>query len=223
MATAEIKLFDASGKEVGTKTVPADIFGLKEGVAHLLHQVVRWQRAKKRAGSATVLTRAQVRGGGRKPFKQKGLGRARAGSNTSPLWVGGGVAHGPKQKSYEFSLNRKERAKALKGAISQRVGEGTCVALTDFGLEDFKTKQAVEVLKNLGVSDRDKAVVVAEEAEGFVAKSLKNIPGVKAMPAKGLNVYDVLNAKYLIMTEKGLDGVTERLSVSEKTSATGST
>ncbi len=216
MATAEIKLFDASGKEVGTKSVPEEIFGVKEGVAHLLHQVVRWQRAKKRAGTHTVLTRAQVRGGGRKPFKQKGLGRARAGSNTSPLWVGGGVAHGPKQKSYEFSLNRKEKAKALRGAISQRVGEGTCVALTDFGLSDFKTKQAAAVLTNIGVAGRGGALVVADEAEGFVAKSLKNIPGVKAIPAKGLNVYDVLNAKYLVMTEKGLDQVTERLAVTKK-------
>lgn len=216
MATAEIKLFDASGKEVGTKSVPEEIFGLKEGVAHLLHQVVRWQRAKKRAGTHTTLTRSQVRGGGRKPFKQKGLGRARAGSNTSPLWVGGGVAHGPKQKSYEFSLNRKEKAKALRGAISQRVGEGTCVALTDFGLSEFKTKQAAAVLDNIGVAGRGGAVVVADEAESFVSKSLKNIPGVKAIPAKGLNVYDVLNAKYLVMTEKGLDQVTERLAVAKK-------
>ena len=212
MATAEIKLFDSNGKEVGTKSVPADVFALEGEVDHLLHQVVRWQRAKKRAGTHNVLTRAQVSGGGKKPWKQKGLGRARAGSNTSPVWVGGGVAHGPKQRSYEFALNKKEKRKALCGAISKRVAEGACFAVTGFGLDEIKTKEAAQVLERLGVGSRERAVIVAEDGDSVTTMSLRNIAGITAIPAKGLNVYDILNAKYLVITEKGLDEVSQRLS-----------
>ena len=210
MAKTEIPFFDSKGKNIGTKEVPADIFATEGSVAHLLHQVVRWQRAKKRAGTHTVKTRSQVRGGGKKPWRQKGLGRARAGSSSSPLWVGGGVAHGPKQRSYEFSLNRKERRKALCGAITERAKNGSCFALKDFDLKEIKTKEAAVVLRNLGVSSKERAVVVAAEDEEFVAQSLRNIPGITALPVKGLNVYDILNAKYLVLTEKGLEGVSER-------------
>ncbi|MCB0323496.1 MAG: 50S ribosomal protein L4 [Bdellovibrionales bacterium] len=210
MATAELKLFDSNGKEVGTKEVSADIFSC-EVLPHLLHQVVRWQRAKRRAGTHTVLTRAEASGGGRKPWRQKGLGRARAGSNTSPIWVGGGVAHGPKQRDYSFSINRKERRRALCSAISQRAKEGNCFAVTDFGLGEVKTKAAHQVLQRLGIGAKDRAVVVAAEEDEHVTLSLRNIAGVTAMPAEGLNVYDVLNAKYLLLTEKGLAKVEERL------------
>jgi large subunit ribosomal protein L4 len=210
MSTTDIALFDASGAEVGKKAVASSVFGADVN-PHLLHQVVRWQRAKKRAGTHQVKTRAEVRGGGKKPWRQKGLGRARAGSNTSPIWVGGGVAHGPKPRSYEFSLNRKERQAALCGAISARNGEGKCKAITDFGLEKIKTKDAAQVLANLGVERGKKAIVVATEQDSNVVKSLSNIAGVKTLPVEGLNVYDLLNAEFLIVTERSIEPLESRL------------
>ena len=208
--TVELDLFDAKGKKVGKKKVPASIFEA-DVAGQLLHQVVRWQRAKKRAGTHSVLTRAEVRGGGRKPWLQKGLGRARAGTNSSPIWVGGGVAHGPKPRSYEFRLNKKERRAALCSAISVRKAEGKCLALKDFELAEIKSKQAQAVLENLGITRGVSAVVVASAEDANVSLSVRNLPRVKALPAQGLNVYDVLDAEYLVVTEKALEGITSRL------------
>ena len=211
MSSTELKLFDFKGKEVGTKAVSENIFAceISEG---LLHQVVRWQRAKRRAGTHSTKTRAQMSGGGRKPWRQKGLGRARSGSNTSSIWVGGGIAHGPKPRSYEFSINKKERKRALCSAISSRNLEGRCLALTEFGLNEIKTQKAVKVLEALGIKDGERAVIVATDDDTHVAKSLGNVSGVTTLPVAGLNVYDILNAKYLIVTEKALDGIEQRLS-----------
>lgn len=209
MSSTELKLFDSSGKELGTKSVPESIFD-REIVPGLLHQVVRWQRAKKRAGTHKVLTRAEVSGGGKKPFRQKGLGRARAGSNTSPVWVGGGVAHGPKPRSYDFHLNRKEKKCALGSAISARTKEGKCFAVADFGLSEIKTREAVKVLKALGVGQNNSALVALGEDEETVFKSLRNVANVKPILAKGLNVYDILNSEYLVVTEKALEQIETR-------------
>ncbi|HQH26988.1 MAG TPA: 50S ribosomal protein L4 [Oligoflexia bacterium] len=215
MSSAELKLYDATGKQVGTRPVPAEVFA-GAVVPGVLHQVVRWQRAKKRAGTHSVQTRAEMTGGGRKPWRQKGLGRARAGSNTSPLWVGGGVAHGPKPRSYEFGLNKKERKKALCGAISARTQEGRCFAVTSFDLEEIKTKQAAKALRQLGIPRGEKVAVVTGDDETTAVYSLRNIAGVTVMSAAGLSVYDILNANYLVITEKGLAGIEGRFALAAK-------
>jgi large subunit ribosomal protein L4 len=210
MAGVEIKVVDAKGAKVGTKTA-AEAVVKAELRTDLLHEVVRWQRAKRRSGTHTVLTRAEARGGGAKPWKQKGTGRARAGSNTSPLWVGGGIAHGPKQRDYTFSLNRKMKRKALCAAISSRVEESKCLVVKDFGLAEGKTKQAAAALANLGIVRGAKALVVVPTAADAVLRSFRNLPGVRVVTADGVNVYDVLNAEFLVFEEAAFDAVHERL------------
>ena len=171
---------------------------------HLMHQVVRWQRAKKRAGTHSVQTRAEMTGGGKKPWKQKGTGNARAGSNTSPLWVGGGIAHGPKPRSYEFRLNKKERAKALRTALEVRRTEGKLYVMKSLSLSGYKTKDAVEALKKLSVPSRESTLLVIPAADLKVEKSFANIEGMKVVRLSGLNVYDVVSCKHVVMTEEAL-------------------
>jgi len=191
--------------------VQGAIFGAKVNPG-ILHQVVRWQRAKSRAGTHTTLTRSAVSGGGAKPWRQKGTGRARAGSSSSPVWVGGGVAHGPKQRSYEFRLNKKERRQAICGALSQRRGEGRLMVIRDFGLSEIKTKAAVGVLRQgFGIEEGKKVLVVLPEGDEINTKSLRNISGVRILSTAGLNVYDVLNAEYVLMADDAIEPVQARL------------
>lgn len=208
--TLDIKLFDNSGKEVGVKTVSSDIFGVRVRTG-LIHEVIRWQRAKWRAGTHAVQTRAQVTGGGKKPWKQKGMGRARAGSNTSAIWVGGGIAHGPKVRSYEFSLNKKFKQKVLCGVLSDRLKEGRCMAVTSFGLSEIKTQGAVKVLANLGLNGK-KAVVITGAEDAFLEKSIRNVAKVRPLNAIGVNTYDVVNSEYVLFTEHGLSEFQSRMS-----------
>lgn len=211
MAGVELQVIDAKGKKVGTKSASEQVVA-SETRLDLLHEVVRWQRAKKRAGSHSTLTRSQVRGGGAKPWRQKGTGRARAGSSSSPVWVGGGVAHGPKQRDYTYSLNKKTKKKALCSAISTRVGENKCLVVKDFGLSEVKTKQAAEVLAAIGIERAQKALVVLPVDASIEAKSMRNLPRVKVISENGINVYDILNAEYLVFVESAFDVVHERLS-----------
>jgi large subunit ribosomal protein L4 len=209
---AELALLDAKGKEIGKKAVSAEVFANK-APQHLIHQVIRWQRAKRRAGTHSTQTRAEMTGGGKKPWKQKGTGNARAGSNTSPLWVGGGIAHGPKPRDYEFRLNKQERKRALSGALTARQNEGRLFLVSDFGLEDIKTKNAQKVLQALGIQSGESAIVVVSEQDQVTAKSLRNIDRVKVLIPAGLNPYDVIATKYLIITEGALPQVEQRFSV----------
>ena len=207
--TTELALYSAKGKKVGSAQVPATVFAC-EPATHLLHQVVRWQRAKRRAGTHSVLTRSGVRGGGKKPWRQKGLGRARAGSSSSPIWVGGGVAHGPKPRSYEFNINKKERKKALCSALSVRANEGNCIVAKDLGLKgEIKTKTAATALKALGVDKT--ALVVSKVADEVLAKSVRNIKGINVVPVEGLNVYAIMNAQKVVVLEDALGAIGERL------------
>ncbi len=194
----------------GSVKVPAAIFGA-EVKNNLLHQSVRWLRAKKRSGSHTVLTRTQVRGGGAKPWKQKGTGRARAGSSSSPLWVGGGVAHGPKKKSYEFDLNKKEKRSALCGALSARRAEEKVLVIKDLKLKEIKTSAAVKALADAGLPKESKAVVVINGSDQILAKSLRNIGNVKLATSDSLTVYDVLGAPWLVLVGDALDKLVARL------------
>ncbi|MFN8390890.1 MAG: 50S ribosomal protein L4 [Bdellovibrionota bacterium] len=206
----ELALVDSSGKEIGTKAVSSEVFA--KSPKHIMHQVVRWQRAKRRAGTHSTQTRAEMSGGGKKPWKQKGTGNARAGSNTSPLWVGGGIAHGPKPRDYEFRLNKQERKRALSGALSARKEEGRLFLVSDFGLKGVKTKDAQKVLSSLGIEKGESALVVLSDINGTEAKSLRNIDRVNVLIPAGLNTYDVLRNKFLVITEEALSQVEQRLS-----------
>ena len=207
---AKIPFYNSEGKELSAKEVSDNVFSAKI-IKSILHQVVRLHLAKKRAGTHKTLTRAQVRGGGKKPWKQKGTGRARAGSNTSPIWVGGGTAHGPKNRSYDFNLNKKQKKAALCGALSARLQEGKCKGLESFSLDEIKTKQALKVLNNLGITNGEKVLVVSSAEDSNVDRSVRNIKGVKNVSVDGLNVYDILNAKHLVLTDKAISGIEAKL------------
>ena len=210
MSSVELNVVDKSGKKVSSRQVDAGVVG-KQVKTSVLHQTVRWQRSKKRAGTHSTLTRAQVKGGGVKPWKQKGTGRARAGSNTSPLWVGGGIAHGPKPRSYEFRMNKKERRAALCGAISTRQAESRLFILDALNLAEAKTKHAVAIIKGLGIEQGKSVLVVVEESNENAVKSLRNIDRVDVISPKGLNVYDVLNHQFLVFTGEAFKAVEDRL------------
>ena len=152
-------------------------------------------------------------GGGAKPWKQKGTGRARAGSNTSPLWVGGGIAHGPKVRSYEFKLNKKVRRSAICGALSVRNAEDKVLFVNSFNLSTIKTKEAAKVLLNLGLQVGAKTLVVLSKDDSTTAKSLRNIERVKVTTVEALNVYDILNTEFVILAGDTASAVESRLTI----------
>ena len=174
---------------------------------------MRWQRAKRRAGSATVKTRAEVKATGAKPWKQKGTGRARAGRRSSPIWVGGGVAHGPKARKYEFRLNKKERQKALCSVLTTRNLEEKIFVVEDFGLKEIKTKAAAAVLVAAGLKPGAQRILVIAPMENseILTKSLRNIDRLKVIDVAGLNVYDVLSKECLVFVGDALEAVQSRL------------
>lgn len=176
---------------------------------HLLHSVVAMQLANRRQGTASTRTRREVRGGGKKPWKQKGTGRARAGTRRSPLWRGGGTIFGPKPRSYAYLVPRRVRAAALLGALSSKVQEGRIIILEDLSLDRPSTKGFEALLARLGVSGR--ALIVADhvQAGGALARSCRNLPDITLLPTQGLNVYDVLRHETLIMTRRALSLVEE--------------
>ena len=206
----EIEILDSKGTAVGSRELSSSIFGVRVR-SGLMHEVIRWQRALWRAGTHKVKTRAEANGGGKKPWRQKGLGKARAGSSTSPLWIGGGVAHGPKPRSYAFSLNKKLKKKVLCGALSARINEGKLLLLQDFGLEAPKTKQAIETLRAIGINKGKKALLVISGNDEVTTKSTRNIERIKPLPASGLTTYDVANSEYIIFTEAGLNEFETRM------------
>jgi len=210
----EIQIIDNQGNAVGVKALPDGVLNADPHDS-LLHQTVRYQRSRKRAGTHSVLTRGEMKGGGKKPWKQKGTGRARAGSSVSPLWVGGGVAHGPKPRSYAFSMNKKERRQAILSALRTKVSDGSMLVVSGFGLEAISTKQAVGVIAKFGIAEGAKVLVVISGQDSVVEKSLRNIPTVRCLAAEGLNVYDVLNHKYLLVVESAFGQVLARAGVSQ--------
>jgi large subunit ribosomal protein L4 len=175
---------------------------------HVLHDVVRMQRANRRAGTASTKTRAEVRGGGAKPWRQKGTGRARAGSRTSSIWRGGGTVFGPKPRSYAYKLPKKLRRLGLCMALSARCAENNLVILDDFHMDEIKTKRFVEVMQNLQI---DNGLVVIPGHDLNLMKSSRNVPGIKVMPAIGLNVYDILLHHRLVILRSSIGQLEERL------------
>jgi large subunit ribosomal protein L4 len=174
----------------------------------ILFATVRYQLAKKRQGTHKAKGRAQVRGGGRKPWRQKGTGRARQGSIRSPQWRGGGVVHGPTPRSYAFKLNKKVRRAALRGALSKRVTEGSVVILDDLELPEIKTRLVKQFLETFELED---ALLVMHERDEKVALSARNLPNVTYLPVEGVNVRDVLHRRTLVLTRAAAEALTQRL------------
>ncbi|MDD3237078.1 MAG: 50S ribosomal protein L4 [Candidatus Gastranaerophilales bacterium] len=209
--TKEVSILSTSGKQVGQITLDEKVFGVEPNL-HVMHMAVRRQLNNGRAGSANSKTRSEVAGGGRKPWKQKGTGRARAGSIRSPLFAGGGVVFGPKPRSYAFSMPQKARRLALKSALSARV-ENT-ILVKDFSeITEPKTKLMMDSLKALKVEGKVLIIADVKAAEnGCLELAARNIPSVKIIIPSNLNVKDLLEADNVILTEAAINEITERLS-----------
>ncbi len=204
-----VDVLKTDGTKVGQTNLKNDIYGIEVNEA-VLHQVVVAHLANKRQGTQSALTRAEVRGGGIKPWRQKGTGRARAGTATSPIWRTGGVIFAPKPRNYSKSVNKKVKKLAMKSALSNKVAEKKFVCLEDLVMDAPKTQDFVQILKNLGVEG--KVLVCTEDKNENVLKSSRNIKGVSPTFAGVLSVYDVLNHETLIVTKKAVKKLTEVLS-----------
>ncbi len=205
---AKVDVYNLQKEKVAETEIADSVFNaeIKE---HLVRDVVIWQLAKRRQGSAVVKNRSRVKGGGAKPWRQKGTGRARAGTSRSPLWRGGGVIFGPQQRDYSYRLPKQVRRQALISALSQKFQEGKLFILQDFNLEAVKTKQVAALFKTFGVN---KAVLVAEDNRELLL-SARNFPGALAVNQNGVNVYDLLKYDYLMLSDaslKKIEGALER-------------
>lgn len=203
-----VSVYNTAGQKIGDMELSDSVFGIEVNRT-VLHEAVVMQLASRRQGTASTKTITQVRGGGIKPYRQKGTGRARQGSIRATQWVGGGTVFGPHPRGYGYHLNKKVRRLALKSALSAKVEAGELIVVDAFGIEEPKTKVMATILKNLQV-DR-KALVVSGCTDELVAKSARNIPGVRAMAADGLNVYDILAHEKLVITKDGVAKVEEAL------------
>lgn len=205
----KVTVYDMSGNKVDEIELSEAIFGI-EPHQHVLHDAVVMQQASQRRGTHAVKNRSEVRGGGRKPWRQKGTGRARHGSIRSPIWVGGGVTFGPTPRSYAYKLPKKVRRLAIKSALSSKVKDEELLVLDQLALDQPKTREMVRILKNLG-ADR-KALVVGDSLDEVVYLSARNLPGVKVIRTDGLNVLDVLHHDKVIFTRDAVARVEEVLS-----------
>lgn len=202
-----VSIVNTKNERVGEIELNDSIFNL-EVKEYLLHDVVRMQRAARRAGTACTKTRVEVSGGGAKPWRQKGTGRARAGSRRSPLWRGGGVIFGPKPRDYSFKLNRKVKKQALAMAVSARLQEGNLIVVDDFTMATIKTKEFVRVMN---VLDIETGLIVVDGASENLHMSARNVNGYKVMPTEGLNVYDILLHKKLVLVQPVIENLEKRL------------
>ena len=206
---ANVAVYNMDGKEVGTIDLKDEVFGVEVN-EHVVHMAVVQYLANQRQGTQSTKTRAEVRGGGRKPWRQKGTGRARQGSIRAPQWRGGGVVFGPTpDRNYKLKMNKKVRRLALKSALSQKVIDSELTVLDNIAMEAPKTKAMVKVLENLEANR--KTLIVMDEVDENVALSARNIPGVKVINSKGLNVYDIVDSTKLVMTEGAIKAVEEVL------------
>ena len=202
---SNVALYNMEGKEVDKIELNDSIFGVEIN-EHLVHMAVLQQLANKRQGTQKAKTRSEVRGGGRKPWRQKGTGHARQGSTRSPQWTGGGVVFAPTPRDYSFKLNKKEKRAALKSALTSRVVENKFVVVDELKLDEIKTKKFVEVLKNLNV---EKALVVLNDMDEKVIASAANIPTVKTTQTNELNVFDVLKYDTVVVTKAAVATIEE--------------
>ncbi|MBE7010714.1 MAG: 50S ribosomal protein L4 [Ruminococcaceae bacterium] len=199
-------LYNMEGKELGNYELNDAVFGIEPNET-AVHTVVVAQLANQRQGTQSALTRAEVRGGGAKPWRQKGTGRARQGSTRSPQWTGGGVVFAPKPRSYAMSVNKKVRALAMKSALSAKAAASEIKVLDEITVPEIKTKQIAAMLKNLNVSG--KTLIVLPEKNDLVYASAKNIEGVKTSFIGMLNVYDLLNCSTVILAKGAADKLGE--------------
>ena len=206
MTAIDIK--DAKGAAAGTAELAASVFGIEPNVP-VMHQVVRAQRASWRQGTHDTRTRGEVRGGGKKPWKQKGTGRARQGSIRSPQWRGGGTVWGPHPRSYAFKVNSKEIKLAMRSALSAKLADGQLTVVDDFGFEKPSTKAAVAAMKALGLEGRTTIIVASDDVETFL--SFRNVPAVVVVPATEINTYEILDNKNLVITTQALKRIEEVL------------
>ena len=203
-----VQAVDTNGVKTTDVTLDETVFGVN-AAPQLLHDVVKMQLANRRQGTASTRTRSEVRGGGKKPWKQKGTGRARAGTRRSPLWRGGGTVFGPRPRGYGYVVPRQVRAAALRAALSEKVRGGQLMVVDSLSLEEPNTKAFKALLDRLGVQGR--ALIVTDQArqDDATAKSCRNLPHLTLMPTQGLNVYDILWHDTLIMTKGAVSAVEE--------------
>ncbi|HOQ08627.1 MAG TPA: 50S ribosomal protein L4 [Syntrophomonadaceae bacterium] len=202
----KVPLYNMSGAQVGELELNDNVFGIEPNQA-VLYDFVKMQLANKRVGTASTKTRGQVRGGGRKPWRQKGTGRARVGSTRNPLWTGGGVVFGPHPRDYSYRLPRKVRRLAMKSALSSKVKEDNIIVVDELTFAEPKTKLMIETLKALNASK--KTLVVTADGDVNVTKSARNIPGVKPLAVDFINVYDLLHYDTLLITKDAVARVEE--------------
>lgn len=201
----KIDVLNIAGEKVDSIELNDAIFGIEPNM-DLLHRAVVMQNANMRQGTAKTKNRAEVRGGGRKPWRQKGTGRARHGSIRSPIWVGGGLAFGPTPRNYRTRMNKKMRRLALKSALSARAQDNKVVVLDAIQLKDGKTKEVATMLKNINV---DNALLVTEAKDELLVRAARNIPTLKLAPVNGLNVRDLLKYHHLILTREAVRQIEE--------------
>jgi len=202
-----VDIYNTNKEKVGEMDLKEEIFGV-EVYPPILHEVVTWQLACRRSGTACTKTRGEVRGGGRKPWRQKGTGRARVGSIRSPIWRGGGTTFGPRPRSYAYALPKKVRRLGLKMALSSKLQEGQLLILDGYPFETPKTKEFVQVLRNLEVG---KVLIIIPEAHQGLERSARNVPHVQVMPTAGLNVYDILRYDHLVLFSPAVAQIEARL------------
>lgn len=199
-------MYNMAGEEVGNIQLSEAIFGIEPNVP-VMHAAVKNHLANRRQGTQSALTRAEVSGGGKKPWRQKGTGRARAGSTRAPNWVHGGVAFAPKPRDYSYSLNRKVKRLALRSALSAKVLEGGLIVIDELKMDEIKTKDFKGFLNKINVGG--KAVVVTENIDTNVYKSARNIPGVLATSATILSTYDIVNSEKFVVSQAALKKIEE--------------
>ena len=202
----EIKVVDMAGKEVSTLTLSDKVFGADVKGA-VLHSAVKAYLANQRQGTQSTLTRTEVSGGGKKPWKQKGTGRARQGSTRAPQWTHGGIALGPKPRCYHITLNKKTKRVALFGALSSKVAAGKMIVVNEIKTAEFKTKNMTAMLDAIGADK--KTLVVLPEVDKVVVKSCGNIEGVSTTVYNSINVYDILNCDTLVVAEAAVKKIEE--------------
>jgi large subunit ribosomal protein L4 len=202
---ASVKVYNIEGKEVGTMELSDAVFGVEVN-EHLMHLAVVSQLANKRQGTQSAKTRAEVSGGGRKPWRQKGTGHARQGSTRSPQWTGGGVVFAPKPRDYSVKMNKKEKAAAIKSALSAMVADSKFIVVDGLAFSEIKTKKMAAVLDNLKVN---KALVVLDQKDENVILSARNIPEVRTVLSGSVNVYDVLKYDNVVITKAAVAQIEE--------------
>ena len=207
MSSYSVTVHNTSNEAVGQLELEERVFGC-EAKPHLFYEVVKMQLANRRSGTASAKNRVAVRGGGKKPWRQKGTGRARVGSIRSPLWRGGGVVFGPSPRDHSYTVNKKVRKAALRSALSVKLQESKLLIVDNFDLPDVKTKAFVAILKHLSV---DSACII-ESGNSTLEKSARNVPFVKVLRPEGINVYDILRYDKLVMTRACVETITRALS-----------